>query len=272
MNISQKKPPTGQKNSPQKYPILDHCRRCHACHKTTLGTQKKKPLLSLCPSPVKPPSHNDTHPIETNTLSNKHCQPDSSPAAIPDHNEVNQLPQEFNNPRSLKVLTANMPFPKILKDPDMSTGTTSPPSSPVKKKTHPDGATQPNTHLQEVTVNEKKPEKRSTTKKSKNTQNKFGSVLKPSNYDVHSLNSQIYPLSVKTTCKYVHKHQKILVELGIDFSKDALSQFESNNGKKVVFSKQQLVLTLGICDKSAPVIPIKDTDLSSPPLEGSSGV
>ena len=61
----------------------------------------------------------------------------------------------------------------------------------------------------------------------------------------------IGPLEDRSITWHQNEHKSILIEPGIDFSKDTLSQFEVDNGKQVVFAMQQLVLNLAIGDKTA---------------------
>jgi hypothetical protein len=56
-----------------------------------------------------------------------------------------------------------------------------------------------------------------------------------------------------------HKFKKVLVEFSLDFGKDSLSQFKGNNGKKMVFVMQQLVVNLKIAGKWATIDPTEDT-------------
>ena len=59
---------------------------------------------------------------------------------------------------------------------------------------------------------------------------------------------------------YSHKHKQVLVELGIDLSKEALMQFEADNGDKVVFALHQLILNLSIADKFDVINPSEEEE------------
>jgi hypothetical protein len=60
-----------------------------------------------------------------------------------------------------------------------------------------------------------------------------------------------------------------LIEISIDFAKESLSQFDGDNGKKMVFAIQQLLLNMKIADKTATINPTDD-DSEDPPLGGTS--
>lgn len=51
--------------------------------------------------------------------------------------------------------------------------------------------------------------------------------------------------------EHIYCYKKILIELSIDFQRDCFAQFDGDNGKKMVFAIQQLILKLRIADKMA---------------------
>ena len=59
------------------------------------------------------------------------------------------------------------------------------------------------------------------------------------------------------------------MDISIDFNKEALEQFDGDNGKKMVYAIQQLLLNMKIADKNATLNPTEDTT-EEPPLGGPS--
>jgi hypothetical protein len=119
---------------------------------------------------------------------------------------------------------------------------------------------------QEPTVTPNRLRQKTTSKKSSKSSTQPDSVLKAGKYGP-SLQKTQGATKDKATKKYDHKHKNILVELGIDFAKDALAQFEADNGKKVVFAIQQWILNLSIGDKTANLNPT-EADNDAGPLGG----
>ncbi len=66
-----------------------------------------------------------------------------------------------------------------------------------------------------------------------------------------------------------HNHKNVLIDISIDFNKDCLTQFEGDNGKKVVYAIQQLILNLKIADKMA-VLNLMDDSQEDPLIGGAS--
>jgi hypothetical protein len=64
-----------------------------------------------------------------------------------------------------------------------------------------------------------------------------------------------------------HKFKQVLIDIALDFNKDCLMQFEGDNGKKVVYAIQQLILNLKIADKTAILNPTEDNP-DAPPIGG----
>ena len=60
------------------------------------------------------------------------------------------------------------------------------------------------------------------------------------------------------------------MDLSIDFNKGDLTQFEGDNGKKMAYAMQQLIVNLKIADKYAVINPAEDSP-NEPPLGGQSG-
>lgn len=147
----------------------------------------------------------------------------------------------------------------LLDDPIMSNDKEpSPSNSPVKKKSKPSSPDK-NSNSQPLSSSQKK-----KTKKRSNSPAPT-SVLKPSKYSGSSKSTNDTP----PPPPHVHKHRNVLIEISIDFSKESLTQFEGDNGKKTAFAIQQLLLNLKIADKQAVLNPTEE-DSDEPPLGGQS--
>jgi hypothetical protein len=136
----------------------------------------------------------------------------------------------------------------------------SPSNSPAKKKSKPSSPEQPKGSLElGQSSHQKKSKKRFTSSTP-------ASVLKPSKYASSSGKSKE---ASNPSPPHVHNHRNVLLDISIDFTKESLSQFEGDIGKKMVFAIQQFLINLKISDKLATINPI-DTLSGGPPLGGRS--
>ena len=163
---------------------------------------------------------------------------------------LNDIINEINNP---SLLTDTEPDPDKVE--------TSPSNSPAKKKAKPSSPEQQKSDKDPSSTQKKRSKKRSSATSP-------ASALKPSKYAQSSSKSkEPQPPSPP----HVHKHRQVLVEISIDFSKESLSQFEGDNGKKMAFAIQQFLANLKIADKTAVINPT-DTSSDDPPLGGTNNI
>ena len=179
----------------------------------------------------------EAFPVETPNPST-----DSQILSHEEHNQdINELINEINNPSLLKDNSAT----EKAQD-------TSPSNSPAKKKAKASESTK-------ESENSANPQKRRSKKRSSTPSNP-ASALKPGKFSST-------PAEAPPKPPHAHRHVKVLIELSIDFGKDVLAQFDGDNGKKMVFAMQQLLLNLKIADKHAVINPADDSP-DDPPLGG----
>jgi hypothetical protein len=157
---------------------------------------------------------------------------------------INEIINEINNPESLQAsssVTENQQ-------------SNSPSNSPAKKKSKTSDA--------DLMDSQKgSSQKKRTKKRSSQTATSPASALRASKYSNPNASEK-----ENIQAPHDHKHKKILIELSIDFNKDSLSQFDGDNGKKMVFAIQHLLSNLKIADKFSVLNPVEDT--GEPPLGG----
>ena len=165
-----------------------------------------------------------------------------------DSSNINEILNGINNPRLLQDTV------------DQNTETEgSPSNSPAKKKSKPSSPEKNESATTSSNAHKKRTKKRSSSTNP-------ASVLKPSKYSTSPGSStDKHP----PTPPHIHKNRKVLIEISIDFAKESLSQFDGDNGKKMVFAIQQFLLNLKIADKKAIINPTDD-DSEDPPLGGQS--
>jgi hypothetical protein len=154
--------------------------------------------------------------------------------------------------------------PGLLRDTGSSVDltTSSPSNSPALKKTKPNSPTvqpEPPAPVAPLATTKRRSKKRSPPPSKKPS-----SSIKPvkfSSTPAHVLEEPLPP------APHDHKHKNVLIDISFDFNKDSLAQFEGDNGKKVVFAIQQLILNLRITDKTAVLNPTEDSP-DDPPIGG----
>jgi hypothetical protein len=156
--------------------------------------------------------------------------------------DINDLIHEINNPRLL--------HDAVNSD---KTKDASPSNSPAKKKAKASDSLPAAEST--TTSNKRKSKKRSSSSSNP------ASALKPGKF------SNAFNADTPLKPPHVHKHPKVLIELSIDFGKEELAQFDGDNGKKMVFVMQQLIVNLKIADKHAVINPADDSP-DDPPIGG----
>lgn len=230
--------------------------------KTRSSTQTKGktpaplPVPQVLPEPL-PPAPNspvpDETPVPMDDLSASFPTPMDTSDPPPqlqlsqeDSSNINDILNGINNPRLLQDAEGQDIVPEG-----------SPSNSPAKKKSKPSSP-----EKQESVIPSSNSHKKRTKKRSSSTNP--ASVLKPSKYSTSPGPSED---KLPPTPPHIHKNRKVLIEISVDFGKESLSQFDGDNGKKMVFAIQQLILNLKIAEKTAIINPT-DADSEDPPLGG----
>jgi hypothetical protein len=166
------------------------------------------------------------------------------------------------DPTNINDILNGINNPRLLQDPITQETETepSPSNSPAKKKSKPSSPDKlPPSTSRDTNSHKKRTKKRASSSNP-------SSVLKPSKYSTTPGQSAEKPTPEPP---HVHRNRKVLIELSVDFAKDSLSQFDGDNGKKMVFAIQQLLHNMKIADKKA-IINTTNDDSDDPPLGGTS--
>jgi len=169
---------------------------------------------------------------------------DSTTLTQDEATNINEIISEINNPGLLQDSPSRVE----------NSHSNSPSNSPAKKKSKP-------SESESVDPQKGNSQKRRPKKRSSQTATSPASALRTSKYS--NLNASEKD---SAPAPHEHKHKKVLIELSIDFSKESLSQFDGDNGKKMIFAIQHLISNLKIADKFSVLNPVDDT--GEPPLGG----
>ena len=153
------------------------------------------------------------------------------------------------------------------KDPSPAT-IDSPSSSPVKKKKKQSSTVPSETHKnsadkssQEKDSEKEKKRKTKTVSKTKPTAQP-ASVLKTGKLGSGSRLS-FADEAPKKKAPHEHKYKRVIIELSVDLTTEALNQFEGDNNKKAVYAIQQLVVNMMIADKHTVIHHAEDPSMDS---------
>jgi hypothetical protein len=225
----------------RKTPAIPAAAASISKHPNPAGKQNNQtPQTSHTPTPSTT-NHEDFIAIESITTNGKTS---NSTLTQEEATDLNSIINVINNPR----LLGDDEKAHASKD-------STPSNSPAKKKTK--------TSTLQTKDAGSTPGVKKTSKKRAKSSDRTPSALKPGKYSSRPETDTPEVASPP----HDHKYKKVLVEFSIDFNKDSLSQFDGDNGKKMIYVMQQLILNLKIADKYATINSTEDSP-DCPPLGG----